>query len=420
MDNDSLFSIISIIILVSCSAFFSASETAFSSLNRIRIKNAAESGSKRAALVLKLYDDYDKLLSTILVGNNIVNIASASIATVLFVRYFGSAGTSLSTIVTTVIVLIFGEISPKSLAKESPEKFAMFSAPILRILVVLLTPVNFLFSNWKRLLSKLFSTTDNKSITEEELLTIIDEAERDGAINEEDRQLINSAIDFNDSKAVDILTPRVDIVSVSKEASIEKITKAFVQTGYSRIPVFEETIDNIKGVIHIKDFFEMTIQSKSMDDIITPAVFITPHLKISQLLKMLQTQKSHLAVVIDEYGGTIGIVTMEDILEELVGEIWDEHDEIVEEFTLLGDDTYKIACSANVDGMLDFFALTGEVDSSTVSGWVVEQLGAIPKEGDTFTYENLFVTVSKTDSKRAIEIIVKKQTVADAVSCDKG
>lgn len=246
---------------------------------------------RKAALVLKLYKDYDKLLSTILVGNNIVNIASASIATVIFVRYFGNAGTSLSTLVTTVVVLIFGEISPKSLAKESPEKFAMFSAPILRVLIILLTPINLFFAQWKKLLSKLFKTTDDKSITEEELLTVIEEAERDGAINEEDKLLIHNVIDFNDIKAGDILIPRVDIVGVTREASIEDITEAFIQTGYSRIPVFEGTIDNIIGVIHIRDFFELTLRSKTVDFIITPAVFVMPFIKISDLLKMLQTQK---------------------------------------------------------------------------------------------------------------------------------
>lgn len=413
MDSDSLASIICIGILVLCSAFFSASETAFSSLNRVRIKNMVGNGSKKAALVLKLYEDYDKLLSTILVGNNIVNIASASIATVIFVRYFGNAGTSLSTLVTTVVVLIFGEISPKSLAKESPEKFAMFSAPILRVLIILLTPINLFFAQWKKLLSKLFKTTDDKSITEEELLTVIEEAERDGAINEEDKLLIHNVIDFNDIKAGDILIPRVDIVGVTREASIEEITEAFIQTGYSRIPVFEGTIDNIIGVIHIRDFFELTLRSKTVDYIITPAVFVMPFIKISDLLKMLQTQKCHLAVVTDEYGGTVGIVTMEDILEELVGEIWDEHDEIIEEFTKLDDGSYKIVCSADIDKMLELFGLTGDIDQSTLSGWVIEQLGTIPREGDTFTYEDLSVTVSKTDNRRVIEIIVVKHNIAE-------
>lgn len=280
MDSDSIASIIGIGMLVLCSAYFSATETAFSSLNRIRIKNMAENGSKKAALVQKLYDDYDKLLSTILVGNNIVNIALASIATVLFVRYFGNTGVSLSTLVTTVVVLIFGEISPKSLAKESPEKFAMLSAPILRALIILLTPVNFLFTQWKKLLSKLFKSTDDKSITEEELLTIIEEAEHDGAIDEEDKQLIHSVIDFNDSRAGDILTPRVDIIGISKDATVDEISSAFIQAGYSRIPVFDRTIDNIIGVIHIRDFFELIVNNnKAVDKIITPAVFITPHIK---------------------------------------------------------------------------------------------------------------------------------------------
>ncbi len=420
MDSDSLASLLGIALLVLCSAFFSATETAFSSINRVRLKNMADNGSKRAALVLRLHSDYDKLLSTILVGNNIVNIAMASMATLLFVQYFGGAGASLSTLVTTVVVLIFGEISPKSLAKESPEKFAMFSAPIVQVLVTMLTPVNWFFTQWKKLLSKLFKSSEDKAITEEELLTIIEEAEHEGAINEEDKELIHSVMDFNDSKASDILTPRVDIVGISKEASTAEIEEAFVQTRYSRIPVYDKTIDNIVGVIHIKDFFELKLKDRSIKDqtiasILSPVIFVTPHLKISTLLKKLQTEKCHLAVVTDEYGGTVGMVTMEDILEELVGEIWDEHDEIIQEFTPLEDGTYKIVCSAPIDEMLSFFDLTGEVDSTTVSGWVVEQLGAIPKVGDSFTYEALFVTVTKTDHRRVLEIVVAKEKDADTL-----
>ena len=413
MDSDSIASIISIGILVLCSAYFSAAETAFSSLNHIRIKNMAEGGSRKASLVLKLYENYDKLLSTILVGNNIVNIAAASLATVLFVQYYGNAGTTLSTLVTTVVVLIFAEISPKSMAKESPEKFAMFSAPSLSMLIFLMTPVNYVFSQWKKLLSKLFRSTDDKSITEEELLTIIEEAEQDGAINEDDKQLFHSVIDFNDSKVSDILTPRVDIIAVSRDSSIQKVKDTYIQTGYSRIPVYESSIDNIIGVIHIRDFFELTQKDQSIHDILAPVIFVTPYTKISDLLKMLQTKNSHLAVATDEYGGTVGIVTMEDILEELVGEIWDEHDETIEKFTKLDDGRYKVACNAAIDEMLKFFKLTHKVESSTVSGWVIEQLGTIPKENDSFHYENLFVTVSKMHRKRVVEIIVEAKVNAD-------
>jgi len=408
MDGNSWASLAGIAFLMLCSAYFSATETAFSSFNRIRMKSMAEKGSKRTALVLKLYEEYDKLLATILIGNNVVNIAAASIATVLFVRVFAGNGTWISILVTTLATLLFAEISPKILAKESPEKFAMFSAPMLRVLLVVFTPVNFFFTQWKKLLSRLFKASEDQAITEEELMTIIEEAEHDGAINEEDKQLIHSVIDFNDSRVVDILTPRVDIIGVMKGASIKKITEAFIQTGYSRIPVFAGTIDNIIGIIHIRDFFELTLKNKALEEIITPAVFTTPYVKISDLLKKLQIQKCHLAVVTDEYGGTVGIVTMEDILEELVGEIWDEHDEILENVTQLADGSHKITCSAGIDELLELFELNDDIAAPTVSGWVLEQLGAIPKEGDTFVYEGLFVTVSKADSRRAIEIIVAK------------
>lgn len=407
MDSDSISSIIVIGLLVITSAYFSATETAFSSLNRIRIKNMAEEGNKRAALVLKLSENYDKLLSTILVGNNIVNIMTASIATVLFVSHLGNLGATVSTIVTTVIVLIFGEISPKSLAKESPEAFAMVSAPILQILIVILTPVNFFFTQWKVLLSKLFKTTGSQGITEEELLSIVEEAEQDGAINAEDKELINSVIEFNDRRVMEILTPRVDIVAAPKDITQKGLTKLFIQTGYSRIPVYDGAIDNIIGVIHLHDFFTLAVDNfTSIDSIITNAVYITETTKISNLLKLFQETKSHMAVIIDEYGGTAGIITMEDILEELVGEIWDEHDEVIDEIKQLDDNTYRIMCSAEIDKVLELFELTVETDSSTLSGWIMEQLGKIPGVGDSFEYENITVTIEVTDERHALECTI--------------
>lgn len=410
MESDSIREIIIIGLLVLMSGYFSATETAFSSLNRIRVKNMAENGDKRAILVLNLSENYDKLLSTILVGNNIVNISMASIATVLFVKYWGNVGASLSTLVTTVIVLIFGEISPKSLAKEAPEKFAMFSAPILRLLLIILAPINYLFSLWKLLLLKLFKTSDSTGITEEELLTIVEEAEQDGAINAEDKELINNVIDFNDRRVVDILTPRVDIIAVPKEADQKEITKLFIQSGYSRLPVYEGAIDNIIGVIHLHDFFNLSTDNFiSIDSIITHAVYITPSTKISNLLKLLQENKSHMAVVIDEYGGTAGIITMEDILEELVGEIWDEHDEIIDEVEKLNDSTYKVKCNAEIDSVLELINVTTKTDSSTVSGWIMEQLGRIPVVGDTFEYENHTITIDKADERHALECTITTQ-----------
>lgn len=409
MDSSSLASILAIIILVFLSAFFSASETAFSSINKIRIKHMADNGSKRAQLAHRLTLNYDKLLSTILVGNNLVNIATTSIMTVLFVRLFASNGATLATFVTTVIVLIFGEITPKSLAKDKPEAFAMFAAPFLNALTFILTPVNFLFTQWKMLLSKLIKSDESKAITEQELLTLVEEAEQEGAIEEADKDLINSVIEFNDSKAVEILTPRVDIYAVPVNAQNDSITKMFLESGYSRIPVYKTSIDNIQGIIHLRDYFDYVINGdKVLEDIISPVVYITPATKISDLLNLLQRQKCHMAVVTDEYGGTMGIVTMEDILEELVGEIWDEHDEIIEEFTKIDDDTYMVLCSADLDEMLELFGKEDPFEVSSVSGWIIEQLGKSPEVGDSFEYEDLYVSVTKVDRHRVLECLVTK------------
>lgn len=412
MDSDSIGYIIAMLILLIFSSYFSATETAFSSVNKIRLKNLADNGNKRAAKALEISSNYDNLLSTILIGNNIVNIALASIATVLFVKIFPSNGATLSTIVVTVVVLIFGEITPKSIAKELPEKFVMFSAPVIKVLVVLLSPLNFLFSRWKTLLSKTFKLSSDSSITEEELLTIVDEAEHEGGINVQESELIRSAIEFNDLEAIDIFTPRVDIVGVEKNDSNENIANVFRDTEYSRLPVYDQTIDNIIGVIHQKDFFNLVSgKNLSIDIIIKPVVFVTETIKISELLKLLQKKKTHIAVIADEYGGTVGIVTMEDILEELVGEIWDEHDEVIQEFVEISDKKYRVLCSASLEDMCEFFDIEiGEdelADVSTVGGWVSAQLGKIPTEGDMFSFENLDVTVTRTDSRRVIEVNIK-------------
>jgi CBS domain containing-hemolysin-like protein len=414
MDSHSILTVFALSLLILLSAFFSASEIAFSALNRIRIKNMSENGSKRASLVLKLYDNYDKLLSTILIGSNIVNISAASISAVLFIKYFGDAGVMISTIVITAVVIVFGEITPKSFAKESPEKFALFSAPILYLLMFLLAPVNAVFGKWKKLLGAIYKSSDDRGITEEELLSIVEEAEHEGAIDEEDKQLIRNAIEFNDLQAHDILTPRMNIVGASKDTPIDDMTKLFLESGYSRIPVYNESIDNILGIVHLRDFFDGVIKKKEqLDSIISPAVFVAPSIKINDLFKLLQKKKVHMVVVADEYGGTEGIVTMEDILEELVGEIWDETDEIIEEFVSLGDNKYKIICAADIGKMFKFFNLTGEVESSTVSGWIMDMLGKIPEEGDSFTYENLIVSVHKAGQRRALECIAAVQSSED-------
>ena len=325
--------------MVACivmSAYFSATETAFSSLNKTRLKVLADNGNKRAALALKLSEDYDKLISTILIGNNIVNIMVASIGTLLFVGLYGDIGATVSTVVVTIVVLIFGEITPKSVAKDTPERFAMFSAPFIRLWIWVLTPLNFLFSLWKKLVSRFFKTDDDAKMSHEELLLFMQDVEQDGGIDENEGELLRNALEFRDLTAAEILTHRIDLEAVDIGESHEEIARAFTQSRFSRLLVYRDTIDQIVGVLHQKDFY---INGKMTDqpiaEIMTEPLFVYQHTKIRDILKMLQHQKSHVAVVVDDFGGTLGIVTMEDILEELVGEIWDEHDEVEEDFEKL-------------------------------------------------------------------------------------
>ena len=413
MEGDSI-SLIIIVLCVIMSAYFSATETAFSSLNRIRIKNMAEKGDKKAQLVLNLSENIDNMLSTILIGNNIVNILSASLATVLFVNWLGSEkGPSAATAVVTVVVLIFGEVTPKSIAKESPEKFAKFSAPFLRVLMFILTPFNFLFSLWKKLMSVIIKSDDSHSITEEELITIVEEAEQEGGIDEEESTLIRSAIEFSEVEAKDVYTPRIQIEGVPEDATKDEIARMFTETGYSRLPVYRESLDHIIGVIYHKDFHNYVYNTdKDISSIIRPAIFVTPNKKIDELLKELQQQKSHNAFIIDEYAGTMGLVTLEDIVEELVGEIWDEHDEIVQEIVQISENEYHVLGSADIEEVFEKFDINEEIDVMTASGWVMNVLGRIPNEGDSFVYKNLDVTVLSMDEKRVgkISIVVKENT----------
>lgn len=398
-------------ILVFCSSFFSATETAYSSINKIKLKNMASAGSRKAQKALELADGYDRLLSTILVGNNVVNILASSLATVLFVQNlgFGDAGVSLSTAVMTIVILIFGEISPKSIAKETPEKFAMAVADVIGFIQTLLTPINFLFSLWKKLLSIMFKVENDDSMTQEELLTIVEEAQNEGDLEAHESDLICAAIEFNDLDVKDILTPRVDVIAVDVTDSLDEIELMFRNNNFSRLPVYENSIDNIVGVIHEKDFYNLYYNHMGTFKSITQTlIYTSPHVKISSLLKQLQSSKTHMAVVLDEYGGTAGIITLEDILEELVGEIYDEHDQVKEYYKELDPNTYLIECDMDLDDMFEFFGLEDEEDYDfiTVSGWVIHELERIPKVGESFTYKNLVVTVTQTDARKVIEVKV--------------
>ena len=399
--------IAALVILVILSAFFSATETAFTSLNRIRLKSRADSGNKRAALTLRIAEDYDKLLSTNLIGNNIVNISASTVGTVLFTKLFLDYGPLVSTVVLTVVILVFGEISPKSMAKENAEAFAMFAAPIMRVLMTVLAPVNYLFAQWKKLLSRIFRKSEEEGITEEELITMVDQAENEGGLDQHEGQLIRSAIEFNDLEVEEILTPRVDIVAAEDTATMDEIAAIFAENGYSRLPIYHDTIDNIIGVIHEKDFHAARYHGQEdVSAIVSNVLYTTGSTKISDLLRILQRAKAHMVIVVDEYGGTEGLCTLEDIVEELVGEIWDENDEVIEEFKKQSDGSYLISCNANLTDLYDLFSIKGERDCTTVSGWVMEEIGRVPEEGDHFVCENLDVTVTRVDHRRVLEIRV--------------
>ena len=401
-------------LLVLMSGYFSATETAFSSFNKTRLKTLVEKGNKKAKLVLKLEERYDQLLSTILIGNNIVNIALASLGTLFFVEVFkdhpnkDDLGATVSTIVITVAVLIFGEITPKNLAKDHPEAFAMFSAPIIRFIGWILFPITIIFSGWKKLVSLIFKSKSDNKMSQEELLMLVDEVEQEGSIDEEEGELLRNVIEFTDLEAKDILTHRVDLEAVSIDTTKEEIANIFTSSRFSRLLVYEDSIDNIVGVIHQKDFYVGTgVYPRSIKEIITPPLFIHKSEKISDLLKNLQNEKSHIAIVLDEYGGTLGIVTMEDILEELVGEIWDEHDEVIEDVEKLEreENAYMVDGTMNFDDFCDEFDLKRdeEIDSVSIGGWITEQLGKIPSRGDRFDYEHIHVIVTETDSHRVVK-----------------
>ena len=298
MDSSSLSMTIAIILLICMSAYFSATETAFSSMNRIRLKTWADDGNKRAAMVLAMSEDYDRLLSTILIGNNIVNITATTLAAVLFTKLVGQEyGPTVSTVVLTVAVLIFGEVTPKSIAKEQPEKFAMAAAPLLRLLLAILLPLNFLFSLWKKLLNRIFHTSDDQGITEEELITMVEEAEEEGGLDEHESELIRSAIEFGDLEVGDILTPRVDVYAVPRTATMEEVAAAFTESGYSRLPVYQESIDDIIGVIHEKDFYAARFRGQtSLEGFIGTVHFTTITTPLDELLRTLQLNKGHMAV----------------------------------------------------------------------------------------------------------------------------
>lgn len=411
MPDGSVPILIALVVLIILSGFFSSTETAYSCANRIKLRSLATSGNKRAKKVLDLAEtNYDKLISTILIGNNIVNIVATTLATILFALIFKndpSTANIVSTVVMTVSILIFGEITPKLIAKTYPEKMAMSFYPIIKGVYYLLYLLNLVFSGWKWLISKIFRFKDDDVVTEAEIMTIVEEAEEDGTLKEEETELIRSVIEFDDLEVGDILVPRVNIVAVDFSSSMDDIRKVFAKEGYSRIPVYRDSIDTIIGTIHEKDFYNAYLNGKKgVDGILQNVFYTTEHAKISDLLKQLQKKKVHIAVVLDEYGGTLGLLTMEDILEELVGEIYDEHDEIINYFKDLNEDTCIVDGNAPITELFEKFGLEKDenLDANTLSGLIIELLGIIPHAGYQFEYKNLSIEVLKSTVKRVLQV----------------
>ncbi len=411
MDPNSIILLVVILFCVVMSAYFSATETAFSTLNRIRLKTMAEDGNKRAAKTLKLADNYDSLISSILIGNNIVNILASSLGTVFFIAVLNdqNLATTVSTIVLTIVVLIFGEISPKSIAKESPERFAMFSAPIISFFIMIFTPLNFLFKQWKKLLSHIFKSEEEVGITEEELISIIEEAEEDGNFEKSETDLIRSAIEFNELEVGDIFTPRIDITYIKKDYDLERIKEIFVESGFSRLPVCDGDLDNVSGILYYKDFF--TKSFTDIEQITKPVLYVTKNRKVNELMAELQEKKLHLAIVADEYGSTAGLVTLEDILEEIVGDIWDEHDDVEFDVREVGESEYIASGKANAAKVFDEIGIDEEIDALTINGWAMNALGRIPAAGDKFEANGLSATVLKMNGKRIDNIRLVKMVV---------
>ncbi len=412
LDSQLMIMIVVMILLVGMSGFFSASETAYSSLNMIRLKTKAEDGDKAAKKIIGLAEKYDSLLSTILIGNNIVNIALASLGTVFFSSLLSAAsGPTVSTIVITVVVLIFGEVTPKSMAKQMPERFAALSAPVLGILLFLFTPLNWILSGIRTVVAKPFKLKTEEGITDAELITMVEEAEDGGDLTAHESELIRNAIEFDDVEVEEILTPRVDVVAVEDTCTMKVLEEVFIESNFSRIPVYHKSIDNIIGVIHEKDYFSaMRRGVENIQELIEPTFYTTGSVKIGTLLRTLRDSHHHLAVVVDEYGGTEGIVTMEDILEELVGEIWDEHDEETEAFIQNEDGTWLVLGSASVNDLFEELDIPDdeEVDSNSVSGLVQEKMSTLPKVGDRFTVGSYEGVVTRVSRRRVLQVRMKQ------------
>ena len=400
-----------IAVLVLLSAFFSGTETAFSCANKIKLKSMVSQGKKHAKAVYNFADEkYDKLVTAILIGNNIVNLTASALGTILFGMLIkdGNLAATVSTAVLTVAVLLFGEITPKYLASVYPERFCFFCYPLMQLFYWILIPFSKIFDGYKALLAKIFKLKKDETVTDEELLSLVEEAEESGTLKEDESELVRSALEFDDLKVEDILVPRVDVYAVAEDATMEEVREIFQKTGYSRLPVYKETIDNVIGLIHERDFFGGYIKGETeIGHLVQEIVFTTEYTRISGLLKQLQKQKIHMAAVSDEYGGLVGIVTLEDILEELVGEIWDEHDEEEVLFGKISDDEYWVDGKCELEALFDLYELENEEDeyeSNTVGGWVTEIYGGIPPIGECVKVKGLELKIVKATKQKVLKV----------------
>jgi len=400
--------LIALIILIILSGLFSATETAFSSLNPIKLKFLIEQGNKRASKTLSMYEKFEKLLVVILVGNNIVNILSASLATLIFVDLLGQdLGVTIATVVLTTVVLIFGEITPKSIAKQLPESFAMFITPFIKMVSYIILPLTFIFGLIQQGMNRLFKFK-KQTVTEDELLTYVAEVEKQGGINANEKELIQRVIDFDALKVTEILTPRVDIQAVDITDDIEDISDIFESTGHSRLPVYDKDLDHIIGILHYKDFiYHVVTGKKTVKQMMKDPIFVTEYMKIVDLLHMLKTKKEHLAIVKDEHGGTQGLASLEDIVEELVGDIFDEHDAVEKDITKIDQDHYIVKGSAELEDVLKLLGFEYD-DAQTMNGFMLDQMGKIPFVNESFEYEGFSFKVRKTTKKKILEVEIKK------------
>ncbi len=405
--------IIIIVVLILMSAFFSASETAFSTVNKIRLRNYANQGNKRAAKALKIVNDFDKALTAILIGNNIVNIASASLATIVFTEKFGASSVGIATLVMTVLVLIFGEILPKSLAKENAEHFTLGISTVMSILIFFLKPFILMFTALKKLVSKAFVKQKhaNPSVTEEELKFIIEEIEDEGVLEEQESDLVKSALEFDEIAISQILIPRVNIIGVEATDDVEKVKDVFITERYSRMPVYDKTMDSIIGIIHQKDFFNLYINGgKDITPIVQEALFFSENKKISEVMTEMQRTKNHMAIVIDQYGGTEGLVTLEDIIEELVGEIYDENDDDERDYIKISDNSYNVSGGLSISDFLEYLELGEDIiitDCNSIGGWVMELLEHVAEKGEKASYSIFNITVLEIDDQQIKRVLIE-------------